>query len=217
MPIYRLSRALLFPPVTEAEPDGLLAVGGDLRPERLLLAYRSGIFPWYSADDPVLWWSPDPRYVLFPAELKVSASLRRVMRNGPFTVTMDREFAAVMHACGLVPRKGQDGTWITPAMEKAYGRLHAAGHAHSVEVWREGRLVGGLYGVQLGHVYFGESMFTLEPNASKVGFVHLMEHLKTTGVAMIDCQVHTQHLERFGARFIPRAEFLERLAAALAG
>ncbi|MCE9614696.1 MAG: leucyl/phenylalanyl-tRNA--protein transferase [Lentisphaerae bacterium] len=215
MKVYRLNRDVAFPPVTEAEPDGLLAVGGDLSPARLLLAYRSGIFPWYEAGVPIFWWSPDPRYVLFPHDLKVSSSLGRVVRNGPFTVTFDRDFAAVMSHCGRVPRKDQEGTWITPEMEAAYGELHRLGHAHSVEVWHDERLVGGLYGVELGRVYFGESMFMLEPNASKVGFVRLVEALVARGCTLIDCQVHTAHLERFGACYLPRAEFLKRLAAGL--
>jgi leucyl/phenylalanyl-tRNA---protein transferase len=214
MPVYRLGRALAFPPVCEAEPDGLLAVGGDLKPERLLLAYRSGIFPWYEEGVPIFWWSPDPRFVLFPAELRVSASLHRVVRNGPFTVTFDRDFPAVMEHCGRVPRKGQDGTWITADMLAAYVELHRLGHAHSVEVWNGDRLVGGLYGVELGHIYYGESMFMLEPNASKVGFVQLVEALMARGCTLIDCQVHTPHLERFGARFLPREKFIARLAAA---
>ncbi|MDA0576554.1 MAG: leucyl/phenylalanyl-tRNA--protein transferase [Verrucomicrobia bacterium] len=215
MPIHQLGRALVFPPVAEAEPDGLLAMGGDLSMARLLLAYRSGIFPWYEAGVPIFWWSPDPRFVLMPAEFKVATSLRRIVRSGLFTVTFDQAFAEVMAQCGRVARKDQEGTWITPEMEAAYGELHAIGHAHSVEVWREGRLVGGLYGVELGRAYFGESMFMLEPNASKVGFVHLVEALVARGCLMIDCQVHTQHLERFGARYVARAEFLRRLAEAV--
>lgn len=216
MTVYRLNKALVFPAVTEAEPDGLLAVGGDLSVERLLLAYRSGIFPWYEAGVPIFWWSPDPRFVLFPLEMRVSSSLGRLVRNGPFTVTFDKDFAAVMAQCGRVPRKDQEGTWITPEMEAAYGELHRLGHAHSVEVWNGERLVGGLYGIELGRVYFGESMFMLEPNASKVGFVKLVEGLVARGCELIDCQVHTGHLERFGARYVKRGEFLKRLAGAIA-
>lgn len=217
MTFFRLTKALAFPPAEAAEPEGLLAVGGDLSPERLLLAYRSGIFPWYEVGVPILWWSPDPRFVLFPERLKISASLGRILRNSTFRVTFNQDFRAVMAHCGRVPRRGQDGTWITPAMEAAYGELHRLGHAHSVEVWNGERLVGGLYGLQLGRAYFGESMFMLEPNASKVGFVRLVEALAQRGCELIDCQVHTEHLERFGACHIPRQEFLERLAGALAG
>jgi len=215
MSVYALSDELIFPPVSEAEPDGLLAIGGDLKPERLLLAYRRGIFPWYDEDVSILWWSPDPRFVLYPEHFHVPASLRRVLRKDRFTVTFDRDFPAVIAHCGRVPRKDQEGTWITPDMIAAYTELHRLGHAHSVEVWQAGGLVGGLYGLTLGRAYFGESMFALAPDASKVALVKLVEQLTAAGVALIDCQVHTTHLERFGAEYIPRREYLRRLAAAL--
>lgn len=215
MPVFRLTDALLFPDPAYAEPDGLLAVGGDLSAERLLLAYRHGIFPWYSHDTPILWWSPDPRLVLFPADLKVSNSLRRVIKKGRFQVTTDRAFANVIRECSNVRRERGEDTWLTAEMIEAYGRLHQLGFAHSIECWRQGRLAGGLYGVAIGRVYFGESMFTRETDASKVALVALARRLQSLGFKMIDCQVTTRHLQRFGAREIPRREFLERLQAAL--
>jgi leucyl/phenylalanyl-tRNA--protein transferase len=217
MPVYRLGKALRFPSPDEAEPDGLLAVGGDLSVERLLLAYRSGIFPWPVEDLPLVWWSPDPRFVLYPDRFHVPKSLERVVRKAPYAITYDRDFAAVIQGCRRTPRPGQPGTWITPAMVRAYERLHAAGHAHSVEAWSEDqRLVGGLYGVAIGGCFFGESMFAIEPDASKCAFVDLVRRLIGSGCALIDCQVHTDHLERFGAIDVPRERFLQDLAAALA-
>ncbi len=215
MPVYRLSESLVFPSPHDAEPDGLLAVGGDLSPPRLLLAYRHGIFPWYSQDMPILWWSPDPRLVLFPQELKIAKSLERVVRKGRFTVTFDRDFGGVIRACAAVRRRQGEGTWLVPEMILAYSRLHELGYAHSVESWFEGRLVGGLYGVALGRVFFGESMFTTVTDASKVAFVHLVDRLTGWGFEMIDCQVTTRHLQRFGAREVPRSDFLRRLRRAV--
>ena len=198
MPVYRLGKENIFPPVEEAE-HGLLAVGGDLTPERLLRAYRHGIFPWYSEGEPILWHSPDPRFVLTHDAFHVPRSLRRTIKNGSFELTMDEAFAEVMHACSISPRAGQSGTWITEEMKAAYGELHRLGYAHSVEVWRGGELVGGLYGVSIGAAYFGESMFARVSDASKVGFVALVEQLAKWGLTLIDCQVYTEHLERFGA------------------
>ena len=201
-----------FPDVLLAleEPNGLLAVGGDLRVERLLAAYRHGIFPWYNDDQPILWWSPDPRAVLFPERLKVSRSLGKTLRKHPFRVTADQAFAEVMAACGG-PRRGANGTWITPAIKQAYGRLHELGIAHSVESWRGDELVGGLYGVAIGRVFFGESMFSRETDASKVAFVYLVRQLQRWGYELIDCQVRTEHLVSLGAETIPRAEFIRLL------
>lgn len=215
MPVYRLSRRLIFPPVSEAEPEGILAVGGDLSLERLLLAYRSGIFPWYSEGQPILWWSPDPRCVLFPEQLRVSDSMMRLRKSGRFTITFDREFRRVIARCRLIRRRGQEGTWITDAMQAAYGRLHDAGYAHSVEVWREGKLAGGLYGVSIGRAFFGESMFTEVPNASKLALIELTGRLRALEFELIDCQVRTDHLVSLGAVEIPRPQFLRRLEKAL--
>ncbi len=198
-----------FPPADTAlrEPDGLLAAGGALSPAWLLAAYRRGIFPWYSDDQPILWWSPDPRMVLFPENIRVRRSLAKRLRHGGFTVTADRAFDAVMSACAA-PRQGQPGTWITDEMREAYGRLHALGAAHSVEVWHEGRLAGGLYGVALGPVFFGESMFTRVPDASKVALVHLARAMAAGGGRLIDCQMHTPHLASLGAQDIAREAFI---------
>lgn len=211
--IFQLEKDLLFPPPHLAEPQGLLAVGGDLTVDRLMLAYHSGIFPWYTDGQPILWFSPDPRLVLFPGELKVTDSLRRVIKSGRFTVTRDSAFGLVVRNCRQIDRPGQDGTWITDEMEEAYVALHEAGHAHSVEVWHEGELAGGLYGVIVGTCFCGESMFTRVSNAGKVGFVWLVEKLAADGFKMIDCQVPTELLERFGAIEIPRRRFLRLLDA----
>ncbi len=204
---------LSFPPLETAlrEPNGLLAAGGDLRPERLLAAYRHGCFPWYQEGQPLLWWSPDPRTVLFPDELHVSRSLRKRMRHGDYRVTFDKAFAEVIQGCAG-PRSYADGTWITTPMQDAYVRMHEMGVAHSVEVWQQGQLVGGLYGLAMGELFFGESMFSRAADASKVGFVTLVERLREWGFALIDCQMPTRHLESFGARSIPRAAFAEALA-----
>ncbi len=192
------------------EPDGLLAVGGSLTPRRLLRAYRLGIFPWYSPGQPILWWSPDPRLVLLPEALKISRSLRKTLRRGQFVVSADADFAAVIVACAA-PRDLESGTWITPEMNQAYNRLHRLGHAHSIEVWRQGELVGGLYGVAVGRVFFGESMFSRTSDASKVALVHLTAQLRRWDFAVIDCQVRTPHLTSLGAADIPRATFLQLL------
>jgi leucyl/phenylalanyl-tRNA---protein transferase len=214
VPIYKLDHRLWFPPVELAE-EGLLAVGGDLSPERLLLAYATGIFPWYEEGLPILWHSPDPRMILDVHELHVPRSLRKVMKKRPYEITLDTQFREVMEACALVPRPGQDGTWITGEMLEAYCRLHELGFAHSVEATRDGELVGGLYGVSLGSMFFGESMFAWDEDASKIAFVTLVAQLPPWGIDTVDCQVHTPHLERFNAREIGRAEYLSRLHAAL--
>jgi len=216
MALYRLPREPVFPSPGDAEPDGLLAVGGDLSPERLVAAYAAGIFPWYGDDQPILWWSPDPRLVLRPDWLHLSRSLQRTLRRGTYQVRADTAFAEVIARCAASPRNGQRGTWIVPDMVEAYVRLHALGLAHSFEAWEEGRLVGGLYGVSLGAAFFGESMFAERPDASKVAFARSVEWLAAQGIDLVDCQVRTEHLARFGAREIPRAAFLADLAAALA-
>ena len=210
------SADLRFPPVELASPEGLLAVGGDLRAERLLEAYRHGIFPWYNPGQPILWWSPDPRAVLFPAKLKVARSLRKTLRRKDFDVTLDTAFREVMRQCAL-PRPGNPagGTWITPEMIEAYAVLHDRGLAHSVESWREGKLVGGLYGVAMGNAFFGESMFSRETDASKVAFVHLVRQLERWGYAFIDCQLSSAHLFSLGAEEIRRHDFMARLEQAL--
>lgn len=215
MSITLLSDEIVFPSPDLAEEDGLLAVGGDLRLERLLKAYSMGIFPWYSEDSPILWWSPDPRLVLFPCELHVSRSLRQIIRKGIFSVTVNSAFEQVMRTCAKVTRDGQSGTWITDEMIKAYTGLHLAGYAHSVEAWHDGELAGGLYGIIMGRIFFGESMFTTMSNASKVAFVTFVEQLAAQGFDLIDCQVTTKHLVRLGAREIPRSTFLKTLKKAL--
>jgi leucyl/phenylalanyl-tRNA--protein transferase len=204
-----------FPPIETAldDPNGLLAAGADLSPQRLLAAYERGIFPWYSEGQPVLWWSPDPRMVLFVDELRVSRSLRKTVRSGRFEVRVDASFRSVIDACAAAPRRGQLGTWITPAVVDSYCALHARGHAHSIETWRDGTLVGGLYGVAIGRMFFGESMFARESDASKVALVHLSAILRRARCPMIDCQQHTLHLASLGARQIPRAEFAKLLRA----
>ena len=202
-----------FPPLDHAldEPNGLLAAGGSLSVARLVDAYARGIFPWYSAGDPVLWWSPDPRTVLFVEELHVSRSLRKRLRRRDYEVTADRAFGEVLRGCAA-PRDGEDGTWLVPSMTDAYERLHAAGLAHSVEVWIDGALAGGLYGVAMGRVFFGESMFTRCTDGSKIAFVYLVAQLARWGVPLIDCQLRTDHLESLGARAIPRRDFARRVA-----
>lgn len=201
-----------FPPVETAlaEPNGLLAVGGDLSPQRLLEAYRKGIFPWFNEDDPILWWSPDPRMVLFPHELKISRSLQKTLKKGDYQIRADTHFAQVMHACAS-PRRGQAGTWIHPQMIAAYTALHEMGLAHSVETWIDGELAGGLYGVALGRMFFGESMFSRVTDASKIALVHLVQQLRQWEFGMIDCQVQTGHLASLGAREISRSEFSQKL------
>jgi leucyl/phenylalanyl-tRNA---protein transferase len=213
--IYRLGREIAFPDPARAEPDGLLAVGGDLAPERLLAAYSEGIFPWYDERSPILWWSPDPRLVLDPQELHVSRRLARTIRQGRIRVTSDAAFEDVIRRCSARARPGQRGTWITDEMIEAYGALHRLGFAHSFEAWDGEDLAGGLYGVSLGAAFFGESMFADVTDASKVAFVRAVEWLRDRGVRLVDCQVRTEHLVSLGAREIRREEFLERLAAAL--
>lgn len=195
------------------EPDGLLAVGGDLSPQRLIAAYSKGIFPWYSEGQPLLWWSPDPRTVLYPHKLRISKSLKKCLRQKRFEITHNRAFAEVIKSCAVAPRQFQDGTWITAEMQAAYCRLHASGVAQSVEVWRDGELVGGLYGIAIGGAFFGESMFHRCSNASKVALVALVERLLERGVGIIDCQQNTEHLMSLGAQEISRAEFLQQIAA----
>ncbi len=211
MPVYQLSEDLVFPSPHLASKEGLLAVGGDLRLKRLLLAYRLGIFPWYSEGEPILWWSPDPRLVLYPDEFKVSRSLNKVINKGVFIVTMDCAFEEVITECARVRLENHEGTWIVDDMVKAYHRLHESGFAHSVEAWADGRLAGGLYGVSLGKCFFGESMFTRITNASKVALTALVRYLKALNFALIDCQITTAHLKRFGAREISRARYIDEL------
>ena len=206
-----------FPPPERADRSGLLAVGGDLTPPRLLAGYRRGIFPWYSEGQPILWHSPDPRFVLLPGKLHVPRSLEKVLRRRTYEIRADSAFSEVLRACAEVPRPGQDGTWITAEMQEAYRTLHRLGHAHSVEAWRDGALAGGLYGVALGRVFFGESMFTRAPDASKAAFVTAARALFDAGCLLIDCQVETDHLARFGAVDVPRRRFLHLLSPAVAG
>jgi leucyl/phenylalanyl-tRNA--protein transferase len=215
MPVFMLSKALQFPSPNLARKDGLLAVGGDLSAERLLKAYSLGIFPWYSPGEPILWWSPDPRFVLYPDELKISKSMGQVMRNAGFRITMDTAFPSVIHEAATIRRNGQPGTWITPEMEDAYIRLHDLGYAHSLEVWKDEELAGGLYGLSLGRCFFGESMFSHISNASKAGFIHLVQQLAGLDFHLVDCQVHTYHLESLGARHIPRTQFMSEIENAL--
>ena len=211
MPVYRIPEALVFPHPTLSEPGGLLGVGGDLRPERLLLGYANGIFPWYSEGQPILWFSPDPRFVLPVAELRVPRSLRKRVRRGDYQVTLDRAFPAVIAGCKAAHRPGQSGTWITDEMEAAYIGLHERGFAHSVEAWRGSELVGGLYGVALGRLFSGESMFATASDASKVAFVWLVRQLAAWGFPLVDSQVGTEHLRRFGGRNIERKAYLDTL------
>ncbi len=209
--MYFLTRELYFPPVSHASPEGLLAVGGDLSPERLMLAYKKGIFPWFEDDEPILWWSPPQRMVLFPDELKVSKSMRNILNRNIFKVTFNTAFRRVITACRNVEREGQDGTWITHEMIEAYCRLHDMGIARSFEVWQDDELVGGLYGIDLGHVFCGESMFSTVPNASKVAFITLARQLEKENYRLLDCQVHNNHLESLGAYEIDREDYLKIL------
>ena len=215
--MFRLKNTdLSFPSVERASPDGLLAIGGDLQPARLLNAYRHGIFPWYNDDQPILWWSPDPRAVLFPSKLHIPHRLQRTIRRGLFLLTLDTNFRAVMEGCaGPRPQYPGGGTWITPAMIEAYTKLHELGYAHSVEAWQEGQLVGGLYGVALGRVFFAESMFTLIDDASKAALVTLVRQLAAWDFRLIDCQQSSPHITRFGAEEIPRRNFIACLSEAL--
>ena len=215
MPVYLLTDDLVFPPVHLATQEGLLAIGGDLSPERLLLAYRSGIFPWYADGEPILWWSPDPRVVIYPGELKISHSLRKTIRKGRFRSTMDTCFERVIRSCGRTRMESGEGTWITAEMEKAYIRLHWLGYAHSVEIWHRDDLVGGLYGVSLGRCFFGESMFSTMSDASKVALVTLSNYVINSRFDFIDCQMRTDHLIRLGAREIARSDYLHQLKQTL--
>ena len=210
MPVFVIDKELYFPPPHLAEPDGLLAIGGDLSPERLLLAYRMGIFPWYEGEH-ILWWSPDPRFVLFPGELKVNRTIKRLQKKQAFEFTINKSFAEVIRHCRKITRPGQEGTWITEEMEKAFNRMHELGYAHSAEVWLDNELVGGLYGIRLGNVFFGESMFSRISNASRFAFVQYVQLLQSEGVRLIDCQVYTEYLESMGARMITGKEFLSLL------
>lgn len=215
MPVFQLTQALVFPPPHLATHEGLLAVGGDLSSERLLLAYKNGIFPWYSDGEPILWWSPDPRLVLFPDDLKISRSLNKRLRKPQYRITFDEAFEQVIQACAHTRLRKTEGTWITEEMQAAYCRLHLLGYAHSVECWQGDTLVGGLYGVSLGRMFFGESMFSIMNDASKVCLVTLVRYAKAQNFTMIDCQVPTGHLMRMGAKTIPRKEFLLQLDRSL--
>ncbi|MBA9072961.1 leucyl/phenylalanyl-tRNA--protein transferase [Flavobacterium gossypii] len=206
--MYFLTKELFFPPVNETDEDGILAIGGDLSPERLLLAYKSGIFPWFDEDEPILWWSPEERMVLFPNEFSVSKSMRNILNRGVFKVTFNQNFKEVISNCSSIKRDGQRGTWITDGMIEAYSKLNEMGIAKSVEVWQEDILVGGLYGIDLGHIFCGESMFSKVSNASKVAFISLVKKLKEENYKLLDCQVHNDHLESLGAREIPREDFI---------
>jgi len=209
--LYFLSKALFFPPVSEADEDGILAVGGDLSPERLLLAYKNGIFPWFESDDPILWWSPDPRMVLFFDELVISKSMRNILNRNIFKVTFNQNFREVISNCKNMKRNGQSGTWITNDMTEAYIQLHELGIAKSVEVWENDRLVGGLYGVDLGDIFCGESMFSKVSNASKVAFIALAKQLQNENYKLLDCQVYNDHLATLGCREIERENFIQIL------
>ena len=215
MPIFRLIDEPIFPPPDYADPSGLIAVGGDLSNERLLEAYRVGIFPWYSDDQPILWWSPDPRFVLYLEDFKISRSLQKTLKKGVFTVTLDRAFEEVIDACAAIPRQGQNGTWIVPEMKQAYINLHGLGYAHSVETWFNNKLAGGLYGVSLGKAFFGESMFHYKTDASKVALAVLVEKLKSWDFHFIDSQLATEHMLSLGAKEVPRRIFLKQLGSAL--
>jgi leucyl/phenylalanyl-tRNA--protein transferase len=214
MPVFVLCKEILFPPVDLADESGMIAVGGDLSPARLLSAYKNGIFPWYNEDDPILWWSPDPRFVLFPDEFRISRSLRKVVERGRFRITYDKSFREVMIACGG-PRKKRDGTWINKDMIEAYSLIHDMGYAHSVEAWSGDDLSGGLYGVSIGRCFFGESMFTRESDASKAALADLVLRLRSADYNLIDCQIYTDHLYSLGARDIPRDEFIRILNASV--
>ena len=210
MPLHVLNERIWFPPVSEADEDGLLAIGGDLSIERILFAYKNGIFPWYDGDVP-LWWSPNPRFILLPDELKVSKSMRALLKKNAFEFTINKAFEKVITACKQIERKDQDGTWINDDIINSYTNLHKSGFAHSAEVWFDDELVGGLYGIRMGNIFFGESKFSNKSNASKYAFIKFVQHLKEEGVVMIDCQVYTEHLESLGARMIDRDLFLEIL------
>jgi leucyl/phenylalanyl-tRNA--protein transferase len=207
--MYFLSKELFFPPVSETDSHGILAIGGDLSPERLVLAYKSGIFPWFEEGEPIFWWSPNFRMVLFPEELVVSKSMRNILNRNIFTVTFNRNFREVISNCQKTKRDGQNGTWITNDMIEAYCKLNELGIAKSVEVWQNDELAGGLYGIDLGHVFCGESMFSKVSNASKVAFITLVNYLKSANYKVLDCQVYNEHLESLGCREIDRTDFME--------
>jgi len=211
MPVFRLIDEPIFPSPEFAEANGLLAIGGDLHPARLVMAYSMGIFPWFSENDPILWWSPAPRLVLYPPEFHLSRRLGRLLRSGAFTLSADTAFAEVIASCATASGRRENGTWITAEMQQAYIRLHQLGFAHSIECWRDGQLAGGLYGVCLDRIFFGESMFTRITDASKVALAALVEHALDLGIALIDCQMATDHLRRFGARELSRKAFLAQL------
>lgn len=215
MPIYRLTKKIVFPPPDLAEPDGLLAIGGDLSPKRLLTAYSLGIFPWYAPGEPILWWSPDPRLVLEPSGIHISRSVQKLLRQQKYTIRLDSAFPAVIEACASAPRKTGNGTWITDEMKVAYIQLHELGFAHSVECWQADTLVGGLYGISIGHIFCGESMFSKLPNTSKIALIVLADLLKSREFHLIDCQVPTAHLISLGAFEMKRSEFLKRLEKAI--
>lgn len=212
MPVVCFSESqFYFPSLSKADEEGLLLIGGKVTPERVLEAYPKGIFPWYNEDDVPMWWSPDPRFVLFPGELHISRSMQKMLRKEPFSFRMNTAFEAVIDACSSVPRSGQDGTWITPEMKAVYTHLHHRGFAHSAEAWQDGQLVGGMYGIRIGNVFFGESMFSRQTNASKFVFIRFVQHLQKCGVQLVDCQVYTPHVESLGARLIPRIYFVHLL------
>ena len=213
--MFILNNDFYFPPAETADEHGIVAIGGDLSTERLLLAYRSGIFPWYNEEEPIVWWNPDPRFVLFPENIKVSSSMQTVLNNCKFRFTINKAFAEVIKQCKTIYRKEQEGTWISPAVQAAYTKLHALGYAHSAEAWLNGKLAGGLYGVRIGKVFFGESMFSKENNASKFAFIKYIQQLQKENVSLIDCQVYTPHLESLGAGMIERKKFLELLDIAV--
>jgi leucyl/phenylalanyl-tRNA--protein transferase len=210
MSLFVINSDLSFPPVHLAEPEGLLAIGGDLLPERLILAYKNGIFPWYEGEH-ILWWSPDPRFVLFPEELRVSKTAKGLLKKNEFEFTINKAFTQVIRNCKKIARPGQEGTWITDEVERAFTTMHQLGYAHSAEVWKDGELAGGLYGIRMGKVFFGESMFSKYSNASRIAFIKYVQHLQQDGVTLIDCQVYTEYLESLGARMISRKDFTEML------
>lgn len=212
MPVVCFSEdKFYFPSLSNADEEGLLVVGGRVTPQRVLEAYPKGIFPWYNEDEVPLWWSPNPRFVLFPEELHISRSMHKLLKHPPFEFRIDTAFKKVIDACATVPRTGQNGTWITPKMKAVYTTLYQGGFAHSAEAWKDDELVGGVYGIKIGNVFFGESMFSKESNASKFAFINFVQHLQKTGVKLIDCQVHTLHVETLGAKLIPREYFVHLL------
>lgn len=209
--MYWLTEEITFPHPKYASPEGLLAIGGDLSPQRILFAYEHGIFPWYNDGEPILWWTPDPRFVLLPSEIKISKSMRQVLKKGTFRLTFDHAFEEVIHQCSIIPRAGQQGTWLTQEMKGAYHLLHEMGFAHSIETWYQDELVGGLYGLSLGKCFYGESMFAKKSNASKTALIHLAQKMDELGMNMIDCQAKTKHLKTMGAKFIAREKFMAYL------